>query len=159
MPIDAEQLGRFNKDYESVTGKKVQKFVCPIMLRDDPEAELCDGHILNRQIREASRATVVQRKDVDGHFGATIEPDFIRFVNTPVSPAEELFKQARDLTVIGPSGEKIDAFFANKKAKPNHQKIDLLNDKGVAAIATVMGRILGVPKCDCKSKAGSCCAW
>jgi hypothetical protein len=130
MPIDTDQLNRLNQNYETVTSKKVQHFVCPITLKDDPGAELCNGHILNGAIDKASRATVIQRKDVDGYFGETIEPDLIRLLNMSVATPQELFRQARDLTIAGSSGEKMDAFFANKKARAKFQQIDLFDAEG-----------------------------
>src|SRR5262249_26089153 len=52
MAFSAEQLAFLNADYTAVTGKLVQRFVCPITLKDEPEGELCDGHILNDSIKE-----------------------------------------------------------------------------------------------------------
>jgi hypothetical protein len=45
MAFDPEQLSRFNADYTAVTGQPVQRFVCPITLKDELGAELCDGYL------------------------------------------------------------------------------------------------------------------
>jgi hypothetical protein len=132
MAFSAEQLSRFNADYTAVTGKPVQLFVCPITLKDELGAALCDGHILNSSIKTASRKTVVQRVDVDNYFGRTIEPDLVSFLNVPVSTAQELInKGRRSLTVTLPSGEKTEAFFADAKARVKFPQIDLLDTSGV----------------------------
>ena len=81
MSIDIEQLRRLNEDYTNCTGKAVQRFVCPITLEDNPDEELCDGHILNDAIKKTSRATVIESKRVDNYFGTTIEPDFVTWLN------------------------------------------------------------------------------
>jgi hypothetical protein len=136
MAFSAEQLAVLNADYTAVTGKSVQRFVCPITLKDEPGGELCDGHILNDSIKQASGKTVVEYKDVDNYFGETIEPDLVAFLNAPVSTPKELIeKYGRTLTVTLPSGEKAAAFFANRKSRPNFPRIDLLDTSG-AAIAS-----------------------
>jgi hypothetical protein len=136
MAFSAEQLAFLNADYTAVTGKPVQHFVCPITLKDEPEGELCDGHILNESIKAASGNTIVEYRDVDNYFGATLEPDLVAFLNAPVSTPKELIeKYGRTLTVTLPSGEKASAFFANRRARPNFPRIDLLDTSG-AAIAS-----------------------
>ncbi|HEY3290149.1 MAG TPA: hypothetical protein VGK87_08495, partial [Anaerolineae bacterium] len=117
MAIDKEQLIRLNSDYSALTGKVVQNFVCPITLLDDPVSELCDGHVLNKSIKKAAKVAVIQRKDVDNHFGRTIEPDLVRFLNIPMSRPQELIHLTRQaLLITMPTGEKVEAFFANTEA-------------------------------------------
>lgn len=131
MTINEEQLARLNADYFGLTGKAVERFVCPVTLQDDPNAELCDGHVLNESIKKASRATVIQRKDVDNYYGRTIEPDLVRFLNVPVSTPQELVRRSRDLTITTPSGDKFDAFFSNSSARKRFQQVDLWNPDGI----------------------------
>src|SRR5690242_966394 len=107
MAMDPEELERWKADYEAVTGKPVRRFVCPITLKDDPDAPLCDGHILNHAIQKAARTSVIQREDVDGRFGGTIETELIRFLNTPVAKPRELLYSGRGLTISEPSGPKM----------------------------------------------------
>jgi hypothetical protein len=82
MSPDADQstiekrLESLRQDYQSVEGKFFNHFFCPILFKDEP-AELCMGHIINRQIADSSRRCVVQRKDVDSFFGKTFECDFV----------------------------------------------------------------------------------
>jgi hypothetical protein len=129
MAIDPQELARINADYTTLTGNPVRKFVCPITLADDPWADLCDGHILNKSIKTARRATVIQRQDVDGYFGQTIEPDLVRFLNIPVVHFVELFRGTRP-TVTLPSGEKTEFFFAGRNAGRKYQQVDLYGSDG-----------------------------
>jgi hypothetical protein len=109
----------------------VQRFVCPITLKNEPEGVLCDGHILNDSIQTASRKTVVEYKVVDNYYCTTIEPDLVAFLNAIVSNPKELIeKYGRTLTITLPSGEKASAFIANRKARPNFPRIDLLDTSG-----------------------------
>ena len=116
MAVDNRQLAYLNTDYSAQTGIIVQEFVCPITLDDDSNAELCDGHILNQGIRKASRATVIQRKDIDNYFGHTIEPDLVKMLNIRVSTKQELIRKARNLRITAPSGEKMETFRSNTEA-------------------------------------------
>jgi hypothetical protein len=130
MVINEGQLARLNTDYSALTGRVVRGFVCPVTLQDDPHAELCDGHILNKGIKKASRVTVIQRKDVDNHFGQTIEPDLVNMLNIPASSPQELVRKARGLTITIPDGDKVQAFFSNSKARERFQQINLTNPDG-----------------------------
>jgi len=136
MAIDVEELQRLNADYTRVTGKPVRHFVCPITLEDDPNSELCDGHILNAAIRKASRKTVIQRKDVDGYFGTTLEPELIRYLNTPCTSTQDLLCSAGEATITLPTGETDKVFFPGKKssksARSRFQQIDLFKPDGSA---------------------------
>jgi hypothetical protein len=130
MAINAHQLERLNADYRALTGKPVENFVCPVTLEDNPTVELCDGHILNRSIKKASRRAVVQRKDVDNYFGHTIEPDLVKYLNIPISTPHELMRKSRSISITIPSGEKVEVFFANEKAREKFQKVELLDADG-----------------------------
>jgi hypothetical protein len=135
MAFSEEQLKILNADLTTVTGKRVNKFLCPITLRDDSDAVLCDGHILNKSIKTAARKTIVQRKDVDNYFGETIEPDLVTFLNAPVATTEELIGRGHSLSITMPSGEKVDAFFANRKARPKFPRMDLLDSGGQTIVS------------------------
>src|SRR2546421_116442 len=74
VAIDAVELQRLNQQYRDLTGQTVRNFVCPITLQDLPGEELCNGHILNQSLVKASRARVIQYKEVDNSFGKSIEP-------------------------------------------------------------------------------------
>jgi hypothetical protein len=128
--MDQEQLERLNADYTAVTGKPVQRFVCPITLKDEPDADLCDGHILNASIKTAARKTVIQRLDVDNHFGRTLEPELVAFLNAPVSTFQQLISKSESFTVTLPSGEQAPAFLAGPKARAKFPQIDLLDKTG-----------------------------
>jgi hypothetical protein len=131
MAFNEKQRQHFNADYTAVTGATVKRFVCPISLRDDPNATLCDGHILNEGIQTTARKTVVQWADIDNYYGRTIEPDLIAYLNTPVAPAEQLMRKGKDLTIVFPSGEQVAAFITDKAgARAKFPQIDLIDASG-----------------------------
>ncbi len=67
------------KNYQEVSGRPFEHFYCPILQMDE-EAELCMGHIINESIPNSCRKCVVQRKDVDGFYGAVVEADFATLI-------------------------------------------------------------------------------
>jgi hypothetical protein len=75
--------------------------MCPITLRDE-EAALQKSHILNDALKVAARWKVVQRKDVDNHFGATIEPELIKWLNADSLTMKEALAGGRRFTVALP---------------------------------------------------------
>lgn len=96
-PVMAElekQLAWFAERYHEATGKHPRRFVCPITLRDDPDAELCAGHILCESLATARRDTVPQRKDVDNAFGTLFEGDFVRLANLCTQESDAMLKGA-----------------------------------------------------------------
>jgi hypothetical protein len=156
MAFNEKQRQRFNEDYKAVTGVSAKRFVCPISLRDDPNATLCDGHILNKGIQTATRKTVVQWTDIDNYYGHTIEPDLIAYLNMPVAPAEQLMRKGKDLTVKFPSGEAIVAFITNKAgARAKFPQIDLIDPKG----DTVASPFLRTDKLDPQLQKGLKVEW
>lgn len=75
--------------------------MCPITLCDD-DAELCDGHVLNKALG-VSEAKVIQRADVDNYFGHTIEPAMILRMNAEDPSridAEKMSRQADGIFVM-----------------------------------------------------------
>ena len=74
MAIDQAELERLRDDCRRITGRPFVHFLCPITLEDSVgKRGLVDGHILNEAIVGASRATVIQRGDVDSYYGSTRE--------------------------------------------------------------------------------------
>ncbi len=131
MSTNLHQLRHLNENYQAIKGTRVRKFVCPITLGDDPNAELCDGHILNEAIRKASRATIIQRKDVDNYFGTTIEPDVVQWLNIPELTPKELFSKSSNLQITIPNGEKSKLFFTSRRSVGDRfPQIDLFNPDG-----------------------------
>jgi len=130
MPIHVQQLARLNADYSEVTGSAVKHFVCPITLADDG-TDLCDGHILNESIDQAARATVIQRRHVDNYFGYMLEPDLVKMLNMATNSPAELIRQANNLTIAHPdTGEKMETFWADRKALQKFQRLDLFDREG-----------------------------
>jgi hypothetical protein len=70
-------LEELRLDYKSTTGKAFRHFFCPV-LQIDENVELCKGHIVNKGFPNVSRATVMQRKDVDNFYGIYFEEDFVK---------------------------------------------------------------------------------
>jgi hypothetical protein len=62
-------------DFAKCVGKPFKHFHCPI-LNIDEETELQKGHIINEAFNNSPKSWVVQRKDVDGFYGAMFESDF-----------------------------------------------------------------------------------
>lgn len=116
-----KQLAWFADSYHEETGEHPRRFVCPITLKDEPDAELCDGHILCQSIAGARRDTVPQRKDVDNAFGTLFEGDFVRLVNLRNQDSDALLQGIRNLEITGPSGEKMPAFFSRAKITGRQQ--------------------------------------
>jgi hypothetical protein len=130
--VSFEELSRLRAEYTAVTGKVGHTFVCPISLRDEPDAELCDGHILNHGLGSASRITVVQRKDIDNYYGHTVEPDLVRLLNLGVETQGELIHRSHHLHVVTPEGGRVETFFASPRsgAGSRFKQVDLLGEAG-----------------------------
>jgi hypothetical protein len=71
-----EKLAELRADYEKVVGQPFEHFYCPILFRDD-HTPLCRAHIINAAFRDSARRWTVQRKDVDGFYGAFLESEFL----------------------------------------------------------------------------------
>lgn len=127
-------LPAMKADYEQVTGKPFQEFFCPIAWKDEP-AELCMGHIVSQKIRNSSRARVVQRKDVDGFFGQTVEPDFTSLVNARSKTPQEVIldstlrKQLKPRLIVG-GMELRYKLFTGQIVPPGHSVIVLQTKDG-----------------------------
>ena len=130
MSLDDAITQRFRENYHALTGEWSTGFICPITLKDTPSKELCAGHVLNQGLRQASRRTVLQRRDVDNYFGTTLEPDLIKYLNFRVLTAAEHVAKSRSLTITLPSGERTEAFFAGPEASNRFMRVDLLDSSG-----------------------------
>ena len=127
-----EHVQPYRDDFQQVYRKPAKGFVCPITLRDEPSAKLCAGHIVPQSIQSAARGTVIQRADVDSHFGATIEPDLIDFLNVPIGSVDDAFLKARSGKLTLPTGEVAETFFSRADASQKVQQIALTKN-GVEA--------------------------
>jgi hypothetical protein len=102
---DGTDIEWLRANHQEVTGSAFSHFMCPITLVDEQTA-LMDGHILNKAIKQAARWCVIQRKDVDNHFGRTIEPDLIKWLNVDFLTLNELLDTGRQFMVDLPDGTK-----------------------------------------------------
>jgi hypothetical protein len=130
MAVTESTIAHFAKRFEEATGKAPNRFVCPITLLDDPNAELCDGHILCDKLKSASKLTVVQRKDVDNRFGSYIESDFVKFANFRDAAQEDILRAGHNLTITSSTGERMPAFFARDEAKVRFQQLEMYDENG-----------------------------
>ena len=133
MSINPDELTRLKSDFQQVTGNNCPTFYCPILNEFGEGSGLIDGHILPQCVRSASRATVIQRADVDNPFGV-IEAGLCNFLNKPLFDLEELYRLSKRLTVTGKDGIPVPAFFASPKSSPPYPMIEL--SKGGETIAS-----------------------
>jgi len=130
MIFDAANTAWFRTNYKELTRESASGLICPITLKDTPFHELCAGHVLNKGLQQASRLTVPQRRDVDSFFGATIEPDLVNYLNFPVLSSAEHFAKVKRFVIKLPTGDRVEAFFANDAAAKRFTRIDLKNSAG-----------------------------
>jgi hypothetical protein len=128
-PTD-EQVDALRRDFQRVTGRTFRTFYCPILHEDQMDVELMEGHILPQAVKIASRACVIQRKDVDNYFGATIEADMINLVNLPQFTTAEVVDKVATLQLVHPDGRTADAFFASRRSRPPFPQVHLKDDDG-----------------------------
>jgi hypothetical protein len=143
-PTD-EQVQILRRDFQKVTGHTFKTFYCPIMHEDRADVELMEGHILPQAVKIASRATVVQRKDMDNYFGTSIEPDMIAFVNLPEFTMSEAIDRVQGLQLVHPDGRMADAFFASPKSNPPFPQVHLKDPDGAEFSVFVKPNSNGLP--------------
>lgn len=124
---DFKKLDGLRADYESVTGIPFENIYCPILFRDE-HVELCRAHLVNQAFVGASRRWTIQRKDVDGFFGAFFESDFVK-LQLQGRRDEEPFAILADrhrLQQLRPAvfldGERIEYYVAFGEVPPGHSK-------------------------------------
>jgi hypothetical protein len=66
-----EQLELLAESYRSESGRSWNHFFCPILMVDEENVELCDGHITPD--KTGGTITVPQRKDVDNFLGSSVQ--------------------------------------------------------------------------------------
>jgi len=116
MAIDQAQIDVHLADYESVTGVRKDRFVCPITLRECDQSELIDGHILNKSYFRADRRTVIQYQKVDGFYGAYAEPKAVQFLNNLDRTPAEILRRSKRLLAVFSNGTSERAFAPKPKA-------------------------------------------
>jgi len=116
MAIDRGELDRHLQDYCETTGSTSNRFVCPITLHKCDESELIDGHILNEALRQASRRTVIQYKEVDNFYGTRVEPSMIAFLNMLNNDGSRLPKYCRPKFLVFDDGSRVKAFPVGRRA-------------------------------------------
>ena len=123
MAVDLGKLQRHLDDLRAL-GYPAAQFICPITLQQVPVDALIDGHILNDALKVASRKTVIQFADVDHHYGKTVEPFLVDYLNAPTWSDEELINKAgRDACIVAKGGRKFSTFVVHPAQAPRVAKL------------------------------------
>lgn len=123
---DLKKLEGLRSDYASVVGVPFESFYCPVTFRDD-DTELCRAHLVNQAFVHASRRWTIQRKDVDGFYGAFFESDFVK-LQLGGAADEEPFavladkRRAQLQPAVYLDGERIEHYVAHNDVPPQHSK-------------------------------------
>lgn len=130
--IDPNVLKSHLEDYGKVFGRRTDRFVCPITLRECEDSELINGHILNRKLRSASRRRVLQYSQLDHFYGTRVEPQLVEHLNMKELSAAELVRASDNLVVAFEDGTTAKAFAAQGKrgaaARRKYPSAELLID-------------------------------
>jgi hypothetical protein len=128
MAIDPTKLQEHLHDYARCTGKKVDRFVCPITLHQCEESELINGHILCKGLADASSKTVIQYGAVDHFYGSSVEPTLISFLNVRKRTTAELLAAVSSVKVTFADGSSADGFVAGSEAATKFPSVSLFKD-------------------------------
>jgi len=128
MAINPDELRRHLDDYARWSGKRVDRFVCPITERRCEESELMNGHILCDGIISASSKTVIQYGDIDHFYGTRVEPSVVRFINIPKKTPADLLSHVSNVKLNFSDGSTLTGFFAGPEAGKKFPCIDLRRD-------------------------------
>lgn len=123
-------LEAYLADFASCASYRPTDFFCPILLEESPCVELIDGHVLPQSLRTASRATVLQRKDVDNFFGHTVEAELVGFVNSVAYTKSEFLERAKGVSIVSETAGPLALFTPNPKSSPPFPRIGLRDSKG-----------------------------
>ena len=114
--IDPSVLKSHIDDFNEVFGRKCDRFVCPITMRECEESELINGHILNRKLINASRRQVIQYDKVDHFYGTRVEPELVRHLNTKEMSMADIIRSNKKLLVTFDDSTNAEAFVTSGKA-------------------------------------------
>jgi len=121
-PVLEARLQALQSDFESVAGAPFETFYCPMTFRDE-HVELCRGHILPKAFPDSARSWTVQRKDIDGFFGTTLEAEYVTLRHKGIRRAAEGLVDpglARELQPkVRLRGKEVE-FYRPKGTVPSH---------------------------------------
>jgi hypothetical protein len=119
VPIEQADIDRLQTSFAAYSTGKFGDFFCPILEESGTGTGLMYGHVLNKALKKAARRQVVQRKDVDEHFGSTIEPEFIHLMNVHmVTPAELVRQHRKHLRAVSRTyNEEHPVFYPSRKSQ------------------------------------------
>lgn len=123
-------LDPYLDDVERCWGNRPGSFVCPILLEESPGIDLIDGHVLPQSLRVASRATVLQRKDVDNFFGHAVEAELVNFVNSVTYTKAEILERAKGVSIVSERAGPLPLFTPTRKSAPPYPRIGLRDSRG-----------------------------
>lgn len=133
-----KQLELQKTDYESVSKRPWKHFFCPILHRDE-ETELCRGHVINQAFDNSDRSWIVQRKDVDNHFGTLFESDFLAHEQKVDLQVDEILTDKRLSGQFKPTisldGQPVDFFVANEDVPAKFSEITFCSPQGSVKLA------------------------
>lgn len=128
-----KQLELLKTDYESVSDRSWQHFFCPILWRDE-KTELCRGHVINQAFDNADRSWIVQRKDVDNHFGTLFESDFLALEQKGDLQVDDILVDKRLSRQFRPTisvdGQSVDFFVANEDVPESFSELTFHSPQG-----------------------------
>ncbi len=129
MPFKPDFIQPYLDSYREVTGKVSNRFICPITDRGNGTES--KGHILNEVIKNTFAAqdgqAVPMYNEVDGHFGKTVELDFIQFAMDPAYSFGDYLKLARHRAVAGPDGKRLKCLWV---IFPDGREFPLIKSSG-----------------------------
>lgn len=102
----AQDIEPLRADFASLGDGPFQHFFCPILLKDE-KTELCLGHVINKEIPNSRRTTIVQRKDVDGFYGSLVESRFTALMRAEPKEVSDIFLNPK-LSKVIPWNVQID---------------------------------------------------
>jgi hypothetical protein len=143
----ARDLRVLQADFTEATGAPFKEFYCPILFKDEA-TKLSIGHVVNERIPNSSRATVVQRRDVDNWYGSMFESDFVAFLEAKDSSLHDVMSKPHISHRLRPrislEGKHIRHYPAKGRIAQEHTPLLLETQDGGAfrfALAMTPGQV------------------
>ena len=133
-----KRLELLKADYESVSNRPWQHFFCPILHRDE-KTELCRGHVINQAFDNSDRSWIVQRKDVDNHFGTLFERDFLALEEKGDLQVDEILADKKLSGQFSPKisldGQSVDFYRPNEDVPRYFSELTIDSPHGPVKLA------------------------
>jgi hypothetical protein len=129
----ARALHDLQADFTEASGAPFKNFYCPILFKDEA-TDLSMGHVVNEKIPNSSRATVVQRCDVDNWYGSMFESDFVAFLEAKDSSLHDVISKPHISQRLRPririEGNPVRHYPTKARVGPEHTPLILDNEEG-----------------------------